>query len=150
VNAWLLTWEGTTGPALVAEQKILAILSSRRSSSSVADLVDVLYTRCVDSASAMASRANKRKLRMQECLHLGSTSQRFFYGRNPCIFARVVTNIVVVRGEREDTELVRWSEIPVFGNAPSGSGIIEVEPGRDCKLMRCHIPLSDGLRVGDG
>jgi hypothetical protein len=30
VNAWLLTWEGTEGPALAPDKKVVAILSSRR------------------------------------------------------------------------------------------------------------------------
>ena len=145
MNAWLLTWEGTTGPALAADRKILAILSSRRSSSAVADLVDVLYTRCVDSANAMAGLANKRKLREQQFLHLGSTPQRMFYGRNPCIFARMVANLTIVLNESHGTELIKWSELPVFQNATTGSGIVEIEPSRDCQVLRRHALLAADL-----
>jgi hypothetical protein len=47
MNAWLLTWEGTEGPALVADRKIVAILSARKSEGAVAELVRVLYCRTI-------------------------------------------------------------------------------------------------------
>jgi len=54
MNAWLLTWEGTCGPAINGKKKIVAILSAKRSSSFVEDLIDVLYCRSVDTANDMA------------------------------------------------------------------------------------------------
>ena len=50
MNAWLLTWEGTEGPALLPDKKIIAILASRKLDRSILDLVDILYRRSVDSA----------------------------------------------------------------------------------------------------
>jgi len=48
LNAWLLTWEGTTGPAIVPDKKIVAILSSRKSSTVIADIVALFYCHNVD------------------------------------------------------------------------------------------------------
>lgn len=145
MNAWLLTWEGTTGPALVPAEKIVAILSSRRSPHAVADLVDTLYCRGVDSAYEMAFLANKRKVRNQQYWHLGSTFQRFFYGRNPCIFARLVSDLKVERDESKGQEVIRWTELPIFQNAQSGSALVEIEPAQKCQLVRYLRPLSNDI-----
>jgi hypothetical protein len=145
MNAWLLTGEGTTGPALVPDKKIIAILSSRRSSAVIADIVDVIYCRCVDSAYDMASLANKRKQRVREYQHITSTSNRLFYGRNPSIFARQVTNLRIEKDLRSNCEILRWSELPVYQNAPSGSGIIERYPAEEREHRRSLTPLSTDL-----
>ena len=142
MNAWLLTWEGTEGPALLPDKKIIAILSSRKSDRSIADLVDILYCRTVDSAYDMAFLANKRKLRENEYKNLGSTDSRLLYGRNPCIFARRVANLTVVSDEDLKTELIRWTELAIFQNATSGSGIVQTEPPRDCQHVRSLEPLA--------
>lgn len=142
MNTWLLTWEGTSCPALEPDQKIIAILSSRRAPAAVADLVDTLYCRSVDSAYDMVLLANKRKVREHQYMHLGSTFNRFFYGRNPCIFARVVSDLKVERNEAQGTEFITWSEPPILQNAPTGSTPVEVEPARKCQLIRRLRPLS--------
>ncbi len=142
MNAWLLTWEGTSGPALVPDKKILAILSSRRSSSVVADFVDTLYCRSVDSAYDMALLANKRKVREHQYRHTRSSLNRIFYGRNPCIFARVVINLKVERVESQCIERIRWTEQAVYINAKSGSGIEKLEPERECEHIRSLKPLA--------
>jgi hypothetical protein len=142
MNAWLLTWEGTTGPALVPDKKIIAILSSRRSGAAIADIVDVLYSRSIDSAFEMASLANKRQQRVREYRHQCSTSNRLFYGRNPCIFARQITNLRIERDLGSKIELLRWREFPVYQNAPSGSGIVERYPAEEREHRRSLEPLS--------
>lgn len=142
MNAWLLTWEGTLGPAVEPDTKILAILSSRRSSSVVEDIVDTLYCRSVDSAYDMVLHANKRKQRVAQYRHLSSMSSRFFYGRNPCIFARVVADLTVNRDEVQRRELIRWTDPAVFGNSDSGSGLKEIYPSRDCEVIRSLRPLA--------
>ena len=142
MNAWLLTWEGTSGPALSRDRKIVAILSARRTSGAVADIVDTLYCRTVDSAYGMVSLANKRSQRERQYKLLGSTSQRFFYGGNPCIFARVVSELTVDTSDAQDTETVRWIEVPIYANAETGSGIVEVEAARPCHHTRFRAPLA--------
>jgi hypothetical protein len=131
MNAWLLTWEGTTGPALVPDKKIIAILSSRRSADAIADIVDVIYCRYVHSAYDMAYLANKRKQRERDYCHLYSTSSRLFYGRVPSIFARQVTNLKIEQDLTDNCEILRWRELPVYQNAPSGGGIIVRYPAEE-------------------
>jgi hypothetical protein len=63
MNAWLLTWENTTGPAIVPEKRIVAVLSSRRPSWLVREIVEILYRRSVETAYDMVSFANTREQR---------------------------------------------------------------------------------------
>lgn len=146
MNAWLLTWEGTAGPAVMPDKKIIAILSSRRSTAAIADLVDVLYCRSVDSAYDMAFMTNKRTQRKSKYRHLYSTSSRLFYGRNPCIFARQVTDLRIEQDFDSKSELLSWRELPVYQNAPSGSGIVELYPAEECEHRRSLGTLSLDLQ----
>jgi hypothetical protein len=149
MNAWLLTWEGT-GSRVVSDNKILAIISSRRSSSFIKDLVDVLYCRSVDSAYDMATRANKRKQRDRELMATFSTPSRIFYGRNPMIFARLVTALKVVRNEAQGTETVSWTDPPYLKIEKPGELPVVTDPERYCEVVRqINVPLSRDLYYKD-
>lgn len=140
MNAWLLTWEGTTGAATRPEEKVIAILSSR--SSTPVTLVQTIYHRSVDTAYDMSRTANKSKARAKRYEHLYSTSSRYFYGSNPCIFARRVTNLTIKKDTKRGRETLRWVEPAVFVNADRGSGIKEQWPSRQCEHTRRLIPLA--------
>ncbi len=107
MNAWLLTWEGTSGPALNQDEKVIAILSGRRKTASIENAVDLLYSRAVDTALDMQRSANKRKERMNQYRHVYSQSNCICYGRNPCIYAKVVSSLKITREERGETEVLR-------------------------------------------
>lgn len=141
MNAWILTWEGTEGPALVADQKIIAILSSRKSERIVTDLVEILYCQTVETAAEMMRLSNKRRLREKQYRHIYSTGDRLFYGRNPCIFARRVSKLRIERDQIAGFEVVRWHEPATYRNATSGSGIEENLAARDCEHRRSLSPL---------
>lgn len=140
MNAWLLTWEGTTGAALRPEEKIIAILSSR--SSVPVSLVQAIYHRTVDTAFEMSRTANKSKERAQRYEHNQSTFFRYFYGTNPCIFARKVTDLTVKQDETKGQEIIRWIEPALFVNADRGSGIKEKWPAKQCEHIRPLVPLA--------
>jgi hypothetical protein len=142
MNAWLLTWEGTCGPALIVDKKIVAIISSRRSSSAVEEIVDILYRRSVDSAFDMSFLANKRKQREKQYKHIHSQPSRFFYGHNPCIYARIVFNLKVERNELLQMEHVQWTEPAYLQIERPGTLPTEVEPAREKELVRTLRPLS--------
>lgn len=142
MNAWLLTWEGTEGPAIDANQKIIAILSGRKSADVVANLVEVLYCRTVQSAGDMARLANRRRSREHQYRQVYSTADRLFYGRNPCIFARRVSNLRIERDASLETETVRWHEPATYRNAASGSEIEQALAARDCEHQRALLPLA--------
>ena len=60
MNAWLITWEETNS-SIADENRIVAILSSRKSVSKVADFVELLYLRSTSNAHEMACLANRPK-----------------------------------------------------------------------------------------
>lgn len=145
LNAWLLTWEGTSGPATDPDKKIIAITDARRSERFIEDLVDVLYSRSVDSAYDMAFMANKRNQRKAQYRHINTHPSRILYGRMPCIYARRVSNLTVQRNEEIGKEQLSWTEPAVFGNATTGSGVVEIVPSsnhvhsRSCGTLSLDI-----------
>lgn len=142
LNAWLLTWEGTSGPATRPDKKIVAIIDARRSDAFIASLVDVLYCRSVDSAYDMAFMANKRQLRDRQYRHTNTYPSRILFGRLPCIYARRVCNLTVVWDEAMGKEHIRWTEPAIFGNAKTGSSVVEIVPPREFEHVRSHNPLA--------
>jgi hypothetical protein len=145
MKAWLLTWEGTNSMVRASNRKIIAILSARCTPSSVETLVDTIYCRSIYSAHEMAGLANRRKSRRHQFRHLKSNLHRFYYGGNPCIFARVVSDLNVVRDENQKIETVRWTELSTFQNASSGSLPIPITHPLKCELIRALEPLSDEI-----
>ncbi|SRR5712692_5428130 len=145
MNAWLLTWEGT-GSKITSDNKILAIVSSRRSSSFIEDLVDLLYCRSVDSAYDMARTANKKNQRHLELMATFSTPDRIFYGRNPLIFARLVTDLKVARNEAQGTETISWQDPPYLRIERPGELPVVAALARPCEVVRrINSPLSRDL-----
>jgi len=146
MNAWLLTWEGTAS-TVVSDNKIVAIVSSLRSSSTVEDLVDVLYCRTVDSAyDAVRTVNRKKKQRHRELKATFSTMDRIFYGRGPLIFARRVFNLKVVRNEANGTEIISWTDPPCLRIEKAGGRPVVADPERHCQIVRrINAPLSRDL-----
>lgn len=145
MNAWLLTWEGTSGPALIPDKKIVAILSARKTYSRVADLVDLLYCRSVYSAYEMAFMANKRKQRDDQYKTIFSTLSHLFYGRNPCIYARVVNNLTIIKDDASTVECITWTEPSYVEVEKPGTMPVIIEPESNHKLVRRLDPLSNDV-----
>lgn len=142
LNAWLLTWEGTPGSDGPLGGKIIAILDGRRSHSFVEDLVDVIYGRCVYSAYEMAFMANKRNQRDRQYKCLYTKPSQVLYGHMPLIFARRVRNLTITRDEAQGIEHLRWTELPIYGNASSGSSVVLVTPEEEREYVRSINTLS--------
>jgi len=149
MNAWLITWEGTSGPAPVSDKKIVAIISGRRSSKAIREMVDLLYCRSVHSAYDMALFLNKRRLREQQYWHVCSQPDRFFYGHNPFIFARIVSNFRVEQDEARRLERVQWTEPPYLQIEKPGALPVEIEPAVERELIRTLRPLSPDIYEHD-
>ena len=146
MNAWLLTWEGTDPHVSDGNNKILAILSSRRSAAFIEDLVDILYSRSVDSAYYTARVANKRRQCRKELIATFSANDRIFYGRNPMVFARRVSDLKVVRNEIEGTETITWMDPPYLRIEKLGELPVVADPERQCEIVRSiRAPLSRDL-----
>ena len=71
---------------------------------------------------------------------------RIFYGRNPLIFARRVSDLKVVRNEASETETISWTDPPyLWIEKPSGLPVV-ADPERHCEVVRrIHAPLSRDL-----
>jgi hypothetical protein len=136
MNAWLLTWEGTSGPLILDENKIVAIVSSKRSTSFIEDLADVLYCRTVNSAGKMAYEANKSRYRKEQYKNIFSHGDRVFYGKNPCIFARLVSNLRITKDDEKMVEVVCWTEPAYCKPNPLNFRLEIVEPEQEKKLVR--------------
>jgi hypothetical protein len=142
LNAWLLTWEGTPGSDGPSGGKIIAILDGRRSHGFVEDLVDILYWRSHCTAYETALTANKRRQRDSGCKPRGVYPGHILYGRMPFIFARRVHDLTVSQDQSNGTEHLRWTELPTYGNAKVGSGIVELTPAQEREYVRAIKPLS--------
>ena len=142
LNAWLLTWEGTPGSDGPPGGKIIAILDGRRSSSFVEDVVDVIYSRSVYSAYEMAFMANKRNQRDAQYKVLNTRPSQVVFGHMPLIFARRVRDLTITRDEAQDTEHLRWIELPIYGNAKSGSSVVLIQPEEEREYVRSTKTLS--------
>lgn len=145
LNAWLLTWEGASGPAVDPEKKIVAIVNARRSEAFIAGLVDVLYCRSVDSAYDMAFMANKGKQREHQYRHLNTYPDRILYGRLPCIYARKVADLKIQWNEETGEELLSWVEPAIYGNAETGAGVREIVAASYHSHRRAYGVLSSDL-----
>ena len=144
MNAWLLTWEGTEPETIFDnDNKIVTILSGRTPSESVELIVYVLYTRCLWTAGDISYFANRRKERENQLYKPICANLRggFYYGSNPWIYARRVTDLVIEKNEEEGLEHISWSELPELIQDSEGR-LIGFEPATPRKLTRALEPLS--------
>lgn len=140
INAWLLTWEGTEGPAIAPNLKLIAILSARKTMRTIQDIIYLIYSRNICSAKEMADYANKQNEHQQHFTHMYNTPTRIFYGHNPCIFARIVSELSVEHDDTNQEERVRWIEPSYMKIEASGTPPIEA-PAKTCELVRSICPL---------
>lgn len=112
MNAWLLTWEGTS-QKIIDENRIIGIIGSRRADRFVAELVEFLYARNSASASEMAYMANRPKQKhfpaeRTQIINDVPHGERIICGHNPWIYARKVKNLKI--SQEGDSEVVIWQE----------------------------------------
>lgn len=138
MNAWLLTWEWTTTRP---REKIVAILSSRRSDASIAELVELLVQRTLCGAHDLAYYANRRKkliCKAETPLIINSIphGQRVLCGHGPWLYGRVVTDLKVMMDGATDEEVLTWQEPPQYRWAGSSMTAIELAAEGKSKLWR--------------
>jgi len=144
MNAWLITWEGTDS-RINNKNKIVAILSGKRSQSFVEDLIDFIYLRFTQSAHGMAYFANRPRERRHKNKPNFSNGGRIFYGANPYLYGRQVTDISVTQRTDENIEIISWVELPYYRQNPDKNYELEmIEPEIRKELLR---PTTDPLGV---
>lgn len=112
VRAWLFTWEGDHGK----DDHVAMLLHPDTALSRVAMMAALLYTNALGSASERmayaidrdpASHPNRARLRTI----FGHEMEGYFLcGDNPCLYARLVEQVTVVRQESGE-EVLRWQEL---------------------------------------
>ena len=141
MNAWLLTWEGTEPKTLWDnDNKIVTILRGRMSFSDVEQIVYVLYSRCLWTASDLSYFANRRKEREKHYKPIYTNDGRgFYFGSNPGIYARRVTDLEITKDEENGLEHISWNEPPelIFDSNKTPIGF---EPIVSRDLTRNLIP----------
>lgn len=145
MNAWLLTWEWTsTEPT----EKIAAILSSRRSDSAIADLMELLVLRSRYPAKEVAYYANrKREMVYKAQTPLGINGvphgERIMCGHDPWLYGRKVRDLKVAVDESNDEEVITWREPNNFKWADeSKRSIVVASEGEVKHWRRPNKPLS--------
>lgn len=145
MNAWLLTWEWTsTKPT----EKIAAILSSRRSGSAIADLMELLVLRSRYPAKDVAYYANRKRemvYKAQSSLDINGVphGERILCGHDPWLYGRKVRDLKVTVNETNDEEIITWREPNNFKWADeSKRSIVVASEGEVKRWSRPNKPLS--------
>lgn len=149
MNAWLVTWEGTSA-SLNEANKIAALVSVKRSSRYVADYVENIYlltTNTVSELSATLYKPSKRPYRAKigDIINGVPHGDRIDCGHNPWLYARKVGELVVVEKVDEGVEIISWTEPPKFRWADhSKTNRVVDEPGVRRGLTRPIRSVLDG------
>ena len=135
MRAWLITWEGTDR-RITDENRIVAIISGRKSSGYVEDVIDLLYLRATSSAYGMAYFANHKRQRRHENRAINNGG-RIRYGSNPFLYGRKVSDLLVTHDTDRGLEIVRWVEPAYYQQNPDANFAIElVEPEKTKEIAR--------------
>ncbi len=148
MNAWLLTWVFTsTEPT----ERLVAVISSRRSEGSVAEVMELLVLRATSGARFNAYCANRKK----ELVHKARTSaiihgiphgDRIFCGHDPWLYGRKVKNLIVLHDEQSNEEVISWMEPDNYKFEDGGKKITVAEQGKSVVLRRpADRPLSKDI-----
>lgn len=145
MNAWLLTWEwSSTKPA----EKIVAVLSSRRSDSFVAELMELLILRATYTARDIAYYANRKRemaYKAQTPLNVNGVphGERILCGHDPWLYGRKVSDLMIVVDLSTNEEVLTWKEPNNFKWAEgSTSSIVVAAEGEFKQWRRPNKPLS--------
>jgi hypothetical protein len=152
MNAWLLTWECNTSKT---REKVVAILSSRRSDRAVAELMEFLVLRANSTARNVAYYANRRKelvYKAQTPLPINRVphGERILCGHDPWLYGRKVTDFEVVVDESRNEEVLTWREPDDYRWKDKSESHIEVaRKGGVKSVRRPNTPLSTDIWPGE-
>jgi hypothetical protein len=149
MNAWLITWEWLREPSKPVD-RIVAILSSRRSTGSIRKLMELLYLRATGNAAQMAYYANRRKrLVCKGQDHGNYITCGFISGHAPWLCGRQVTDLKIVSNDATGEEVISWRELPEIIRDGADPVRFELAPeGKAKKYRRKRQPLDPCLHGG--
>jgi hypothetical protein len=150
MNAWLLTWEWSSAKPV---EKIVAVLSSRRSDSSIAELMELLVLRSIYPAREVAYYANRKKAmvyKAQTPLNINGVphGERILCGHDPWLYGRKVRDLKITVDESTDEEVITWREPKNFKWTDDSRNSITVDTEGELKeWRRPNKPLSRDIWV---
>ena len=151
VNAWLLTWECNTAKV---RERLVAILSSRRSERVIAELMELLVLRASSTAASVAYYANRRRELVDKAItplviNGVPYGERIRCGHDPWLYGRKVRELKIVLDQRTDEEVVTWREPDDFRSTNGNPGRIEIaKHGITKEWRRPNRPLSADIWPG--
>ena len=112
MKAWLLTWQWYDSGR---SEKLVAIISSRRSEKHIREIVELLVMASEYNAADMAFFANKRKesqYQAKSSIRINGVShgERLICGHDPLLYARKVSSLKIKRDNDTGEEVVSWRE----------------------------------------
>ena len=143
MNAWLITWEWLTEPSKPVD-RIVAVLSSRRSSRLICGLMELIVLRTTGNAEQMAYYANRRKkLTCKAEDHGNYITCGFISGHAPWLHGRQVTDLKITSDDAADEELISWRELPEIIHDRADPAKFEI--ATEGKAKQCRRPKRQPL-----
>jgi len=145
VKAWLLTW---TWLKYEPAESLVAILSSRKSDRSVAELMELLVLRSQGAAVENAHYAHRPKppsLKAQTPLLINRVphGDRVLCGYDPWLYGRKVSDLHIVLDRAANEEVLSWREPDDYAWAePDERTLTPAAQGKPKQLRRPNGPLS--------
>ena len=148
MKAWLLTWETYT---VTPAEHIVAVLTSRRSTSAVAELMEFLVLRANAGAKSAAYYANRRRelvYRAQTPLGINGVphGDRIMCGHDPWLYGRIVSQLEVKVDNATKEEIVSWQEPrDLRWEDESARSVVTAREGKRKTVRRLNRPLSQDV-----
>ena len=138
MRMWLLTWECNTSKV---KEEFVAVLSSRKSDSSIAELAEYIVLRATSNAQSLAYYANRRRELVNKALtplNINNIphSNRILCGHDPWLYARIVTEFKVIDDDLSNEEIISWREPDDFRLSDTSPSNTEVAKRGDKKILR--------------
>lgn len=115
MKAWLITWEGT---GVTDEHKLVGMYSFRRGDAFICELIEFLYLSHYANASQMSWLTNRPSQKTYKArgvfVNNVPVAGRVTCGRDPCIYARLVSELDCLTDEARDMEILTWREPAVW------------------------------------
>lgn len=144
MKAWLITWEWAGEHAAVVD-RIAGLVSPRFAATRVRQIVELLYARAQYTIEEMALFVRKPQLAPYKALDEGGG--QIVCGHNPFLYARKVTELVVVRDDQRGVETVRWKDPIRFRWSEASGRFVPAGPATPDECSRLlDRPICDLLR----
>jgi len=131
MKAWLITWDWVGDAASVVD-RVVGILNPRKSSKTVAEIVEFLYTQQTATVTGLAGYARNRK-RIPYRAEI-DFNDRVVCGHNPFLFAELVSDLEITTNPETGIETISWKTQAVY--RPTEDGPRKITPPQQRTVTR--------------